>query len=186
MDTDSKQRKTCGTCFRYCEDWRDAEAKGLKNINKPGVTEYYHKPRPGIKVRAIGVNCPESEEMWSGHPACRFHMYRWAWNIRTWWEWHFKQAINGLFRKYIRVPIGGLRKPIPLEWQDYFDGMADRIMKNGEPVCPQCGEMPYSLEQCVFCGQRFIEEKQGELAEESELSDEAKKAIAELFEEEQI
>lgn len=24
------------------------------------------------------------------------------------------------------------------------------------PECPSCGEMPYSLERCVFCGQRFL------------------------------
>jgi hypothetical protein len=33
--------------------------------------------------------------------------------------------------------------------------MTDTIIPDGEPVCPICGEMPYSVEQCVFCGQRF-------------------------------
>ena len=24
------------------------------------------------------------------------------------------------------------------------------------PYCPSCGEMPYSTERCIFCGQKFI------------------------------
>lgn len=27
------------------------------------------------------------------------------------------------------------------------------------PQCPICGEMPYSMEQCHWCGQRFIRDK---------------------------
>lgn len=148
--------KTCGSCFRYCEDWRDAEAKGYKRVNHYSCGEYHRKPRVGIKPHAIGVSCPDDNEIRSDLPACKYHEYRWLWNLKTWWEWHFKSAIRYLCRQYIRVPIGGLRKPVPLEWTDMFDGMADRIIPNGEPVCPHCGEMPYSYEQCAFCGQRFL------------------------------
>lgn len=28
------------------------------------------------------------------------------------------------------------------------------------PMCPICGEMPYSTEQCHWCGQRFIQDKE--------------------------
>jgi hypothetical protein len=28
------------------------------------------------------------------------------------------------------------------------------------PECPICGEMPYSTEQCHWCGQRFIQDKE--------------------------
>ena len=28
------------------------------------------------------------------------------------------------------------------------------------PECPICGEMPYSTEQCYWCGQRFIQDKE--------------------------
>lgn len=61
--------------------------------------------------------------------------------------------------KYIICPLGGLRKPAPLNWVDSFNVMTDKIIKNGEPKCPHCGEMPYSIKQCVFCGQRFIQEE---------------------------
>ncbi len=27
------------------------------------------------------------------------------------------------------------------------------------PYCPSCGEMPYSTERCVFCGQKFIQDE---------------------------
>ena len=55
------------------------------------------------------------------------------------------------------MPIGSLRKPVPLKFQVYYDGMKDRIIYGGEPECPRCGEMPYSYIQCVFCGQKFVE-----------------------------
>ena len=28
------------------------------------------------------------------------------------------------------------------------------------PECPICGEMPYSTEQCHWCGQRFIQDEE--------------------------
>ncbi|NLH01933.1 MAG: hypothetical protein GX488_08585 [Clostridiales bacterium] len=148
--------KTCGSCFRYCEDWRDAEAKGYKRVNYYGCGEYYRKPRPGVKLHAIGVNCPDDTELRPDHPACEYHEYRWLWNLKTWWTWHFKTAVVSWYRRNIRVTLGRLRKPVPLEWQNSFDGMADRIIPNGEPVCPHCGEMPYIYKQFVFCGQRFL------------------------------
>lgn len=147
--------KKCGTCFRYCENWRDAKAKGL-SLKSMGLLEYHYKPRPGVKPCAIGVSCPNDDEIRYDHPACKDHEYRWVWNIRTWWNWHFKEWIIVVYRKTIRVPLGRLRKPVPLKWTTYFDGMADRIIPEGEPVCPHCGEMPYSFERCVFCGQRFV------------------------------
>ena len=61
-------------------------------------------------------------------------------------------------RHYVRCPIGGLRKPVPLRWKDSYDGCRDVIIKDSEPQCPHCGEMPYSYEQCVFCGQRFVQD----------------------------
>ena len=30
------------------------------------------------------------------------------------------------------------------------------------PQCPICGEMPYSMEQCHWCGQRFIQDEETE------------------------
>lgn len=148
--------KKCKSCFRYCESWRDAEAKGMRPVYYNGFAEYYHKPRPGVKPHALGVNCPIGDELRPNHPACEHHEYRWMQNVKVWWQWHFKQGVTEWYYKHIRVPIGGLRKPIPLEWKDSFDGMADRIIPNGEPVCPRCGEMPYSYDQCVFCGQKFL------------------------------
>ena len=40
--------------------------------------------------------------------------------------------------------------------------MRDVIVKGGDPVCPHCGEMPYSYERCVFCGQRFVQDEKTE------------------------
>lgn len=148
--------KTCSSCFRYCENWRDAKAKGMRPVYYHGFAEYFYRPRPGVKLHALGINCPDDDALHPAYIACEYHEYRWIKNLKTWWEWHFKQSARGWYRKFIRVPIGGLRKPVPLEWRDSFDGMADRIIPNGEPICPRCGEMPYNYAQCAFCGQRFI------------------------------
>ena len=38
---------------------------------------------------------------------------------------------------------------VHIRWaEDYWSGRY--------PECPSCGNMPYSLERCVFCGQRFL------------------------------
>lgn len=148
--------RTCGSCFRYVEDWRDAKAKGME----PRYTrhlEYSHKPREGVKPRCMcgGVK----EGIHEKHAPCKHHQFRWTWNLENWWKWHFRQKLSNWYRVNVRVPIGSKRKPVPLKYRDYFDGMRDRIIPGGEPECPRCGEMPYSYSQCVFCGQRFIEPK---------------------------
>lgn len=42
----------------------------------------------------------------------------------------------------------------PVKLPIVFDGYGNI------PMCPICGEMPYSTEQCHWCGQRFIQDKQ--------------------------
>lgn len=45
----------------------------------------------------------------------------------------------------------GKAEPVLIAWEEYpFDGTF--------PMCPACGEMPYSVDRCVFCGQRFIKD----------------------------
>lgn len=43
----------------------------------------------------------------------------------------------------------GKAEPVQLWWTEDYDG--GRI-----PECPSCGQMPYSLERCIFCGQKFL------------------------------
>lgn len=45
----------------------------------------------------------------------------------------------------------GKKPPVPIEWESSYEASVF-------PMCPACGEMPYSLERCVFCGQRFIKD----------------------------
>lgn len=45
----------------------------------------------------------------------------------------------------------GKKLPLPIEWERSY---GDSIF----PMCPACGEMPYSMDRCVFCGQRFIKD----------------------------
>lgn len=43
----------------------------------------------------------------------------------------------------------GKAEPVQLRWTEDYDG--GRV-----PECPSCGQMPYSLERCIFCGQKFL------------------------------
>lgn len=53
------------------------------------------------------------------------------------------------------------------------------------PECPVCGEMPYSTEQCHWCGQRFVQDEEVKeysepLTKEMECLDCGKKVIANI------
>lgn len=47
----------------------------------------------------------------------------------------------------------GKAAPVRLQWEPACDGHG-----MGWPVCPSCGEMPYSTIRCLFCGQQFIQD----------------------------
>lgn len=48
--------------------------------------------------------------------------------------------------------VNGKEPPQTLDWMEQIDG-------GYIPVCPACGEVPYSTERCVFCGQRFVQDE---------------------------
>jgi len=146
--------KKCSNCYRCVEDWRDAKAKGYPLINS-GIFNYSKKPRKGIKRRGIGMSCPD--EISDSMAACEYYETRLNHNMKLWIE-KTKQSCKWWFRDVVIVPLGKLRKPLPIKWVVRFDSYTNRIIPNGEPECPRCGEMPYSNEQCVFCGQRFSPE----------------------------
>ena len=143
-------KRKCKSCFRYIEDWRDAKAKGLKERDRLG-----YKPRNGVTAKCLSVH--KDEPVSASDKGCKYHKYRWSWNLEMWWS-SVSYKFGRWVCEHIICPIGGLRKPVPLEWVDSFNRITDEIIKKGEPKCPHCGEMPYSIEQCVFCGQRFIQE----------------------------
>lgn len=155
--------RKCGSCFRYQENWRDVKAKGLKSQEDlSGITNYGRKPRKGIACVCTIVNkkdIPHANDI-----GCEWHKYRWTWNLEQWWKWDFKYQLRRWFDTHIRRPIGKLRKPVPLNWVDSFDGMRDIIIPNSEPRCPHCGEMPYSYIECTFCGQRFVQDEKTRIA----------------------
>lgn len=88
--------------------------------------------------------------------ACAWWTPRWYWNLTQTWRFISYHAAR-LWMERVRIPIGGLRKPVYVRWVDAI-GPLGEIIPHGEPECPYCGEMPYSLRQCCFCGQRFIYE----------------------------
>ena len=46
----------------------------------------------------------------------------------------------------------GKKPPVAIDWRTEY-GMT-------VPYCPSCGEMAYSTERCVFCGQRLIDKRE--------------------------
>ena len=51
----------------------------------------------------------------------------------------------------------GKKPPVKLRWIPSYNGMSDSFQP--APECPSCGEMPYSTERCIFCGQKFLKEE---------------------------
>ncbi len=143
----------CGSCFRCVEDWKDAKAKGLKPQGH--LPLYSVKPRRGVKVKCIGA---VRSEITPNSKACKDWEHRAVWNAKLRIE-SIKSRARRIVDVCIRVPIGRLRKPVRLIWRDTYDGATDRIIRNAEPECPHCGEMPHNTKRCVFCGQRFIQDE---------------------------
>lgn len=54
----------------------------------------------------------------------------------------------------------GRKPPVKLLWKDTINYFSGEFIPNGEPECPSCGEMPYSTERCIFCGQKFLQTDQ--------------------------
>ena len=48
--------------------------------------------------------------------------------------------------------VNGRAEPVRITWETGY--MNDGLW----PRCPSCGEMPYGLECCIWCGQRFIQD----------------------------
>lgn len=148
----------CGSCFRFTEDARDARAKGLRCRGNP----FYpinpaKKPRKGVKCLCMAISVKDPVTAQS--KACKHWKHRAVWNAQIIWHWCVVARADEWWRVHVRVPLGGLRKPLPLKWVPHYDCQTDTYVPAGEPECPHCGEMPYSTERCVFCGQRFTQEE---------------------------
>lgn len=141
--------KKCKNCFRYREDWRDAEGRRLeKNVSRwerfskaCPLAQYSARPRPNVKITCSCRSIPTPKET----DCCKYWESRFIWNLKQWLKWDVEYDLKRMWCEKVRMPLGKLRDPVPLG-EDYF----------GDPKCPHCGEMPYSYERCQFCGQRFL------------------------------
>lgn len=149
----------CGSCFRFREDARDAQAKGLEPRGNPSLRyDIARKPRKGVKCVCLALLTKDRIQVTAQSKACRRWKHRAVWNAETIWYRYIAATVKEWWRVHIRVPLGGLRKPLPLKWVPSYNWQTDTYEPAGEPECPHCGEMPYSTERCVFCGQRFAQE----------------------------
>lgn len=76
-----------------------------------------------------------------------------------WWDREEEERIDKLHEEDVEKrrkelwAIYSKREPVKLPIiTDEFGGKI--------PECPTCGEVPYDTEQCHFCGQRFIQDKE--------------------------
>ena len=137
--------KKCRSCFR-CEEvghWRDL------NFG------YSKKPSKDAFVRCPSACSPDiGGDQY--HKACEWYIPRWYYNMCLRFS-RMKYFLGRWYCETICMRIGALRKPVRIRWVDGLTPCGD-IAPKSDPECPYCGEMPYSLEQCQFCGQRFIQE----------------------------
>lgn len=64
---------------------------------------------------------------------------------RYWWRClHDREWLRHIFI----APFGRLRKPAEVKWKEGHNGML-------YPICPHCHNLPYDVDCCYFCGQRF-------------------------------
>lgn len=142
--------KMCGSCARLVEDAKEARKKGLpprRSFFKSFL--FSRRPRVNAPCACIHVDNWENENICEDTPACSDYQSRWAWNryiLRKCIEYYAERAVHNLIIR----PIGRLREPIKLNWVTDYGSLV--------PECPHCGEIPYSLTECMFCGQRFLEE----------------------------
>ena len=75
-------------------------------------------------------------------------------------HWHDIEChINQMCDICSRQPLdcdkpNGKAEPVHIDWKQEYDGIY--------PYCPSCGELPYSLDCCKFCGQRFLSDERVE------------------------
>lgn len=65
----------------------------------------------------------------------------------------------------------GRKDPVKVELRNEYGMTA--------PYCPSCGEMAYSMERCVFCGQMFLPEKREPKREINGMVEQNGKAVCE-------
>ena len=143
--------KTCNDCLRLVEDWRYLKKHGIKPLENPMHLF-------SVNPRSADVQTVCTVDHVVTHPsrkACGAYKSRRAWNARIWLKYSLAYKLCDFYRRRIRIPLGGLRRPKPLLYQDAYNFEQDQIVPNSDPICPHCGEMPYSYVRCVFCGQRF-------------------------------
>lgn len=136
--------KQCKSCFRCTEVGN--YSGGWWDISK--------KPRKGKRVSCCSACSPDIRGDMN-HKACEWYEPRWYWNAGQKWR-RFSYVAGRIWIENVRMKIGALRKPVALEWVDGLT-VTGELNPKSDPKCPHCGEMPYSLKQCQFCGQRFVE-----------------------------
>ena len=96
--------------------------------------------------------CSSYRPKWAGRLSFKVFLYR----------WRIKNTASRIWCQCVRMPIGSRRAPVAIGWQDAYNHETDSIDKDAYPECPYCGEMPHSMTQCQFCGQRFTKEDNGD------------------------
>lgn len=121
---------TCGECVRFTENWR-----------KPGEFHCSDVYGPGYGLE-------------SGRKACKNYWDRAEQEAREKQEAEEREA-----ERLARWQRNKDNPPIPPVWKSDWDEIRGHTT-GAMPFCPLCDEPLYEPEQCYFCGQPILRDKQ--------------------------
>jgi|GEM_PF-4398473 len=132
----NNQPKTCQQCALFCQSKITGDCTCIRDV---------HTKRDGSEKACEKFTTPKKMQR-----SMKWMMLR----------FRFSVAASRVWFWCVRAPLGRLRKPIPIAWEDALDSGGDIDPTRKWSLCPRCGEMPYSTEWCLLCGQRFTKEEE--------------------------
>ena len=139
---DSTERRNSDDVFIYPEEIINKTCGGCVRCEKRDHA-YHGTPAEGWHCTMRGYDIDITPE----HRACVDY---WDRAEREHAEKEHEDAVEK--RRAELWAVYAQREPVKLPIVEDYGG---RI-----PQCPVCGEMPYSTEQCHWCGQRFIQDEE--------------------------
>lgn len=143
---------------------------GLKHIDEFSIDRKMTYPEELLDKKCGGcVRCEKCDHVYKGVPAKGWHCTCQPYErditpddkaCTYYWDKAKHEEIERKNEEYTeerRAELWAIyAEKEPVKLPIVFDGYGNI------PKCPVCGEMPYSTEQCHWCGQRFVQDEEVE------------------------